>query len=140
MKSFPKLRSCIKFKTTLAPENYILISISKSVRSLLAQLTCGVLPLAIETGRFTRKYISERKCILCDSGVIEDEQHFICNCTLYDAFCINIFNHAEKCMPGFLLRTEEDKFTYIMSSDDLTMSLYRFVRTAWNIRQKTLFK
>ena len=98
------------------------------------------LPLAIETGRFTRKDLSEKKCILCDSGVIENEQHFICNCTLYDDFRINLLNDAEKCMPGFLLRTEEDKFTYIMSSDDLTRSLYRFVRTLWNIRQNTLFK
>ena len=37
----------------------MLISISKSVRPLLARLRCGVLPLAIETGRFTRKDISE---------------------------------------------------------------------------------
>ena len=93
-------------KTTVGPVNYILMSISKSVRSLLAQLRCGVLPLAIETGRFT---IKERKCILCNSGAIEDEQHFICNCTLYDDFRINCFNDAAKCMPGFLLRTEEDK-------------------------------
>ena len=42
VKSFSKLRSYIKFKTTLAPENYIMISISNSVRSLLAQLRCGV--------------------------------------------------------------------------------------------------
>ena len=113
VKSFPKLRSYNKFKTTSGPKNYILISISKSVRSLLVQLRCGVLPLAIETGRFTRKDISERKCIICNSGAIEDEQHFICNCTLYDDFRINFFNDAEKCMPGFLLRNEEDKFTYI---------------------------
>ena len=137
MTSIPKLRSYFKFKTTIGPENYILISISKSVRSLLAQLRCRVLPLAIETGRFTRKEISERKCILCNSGAMEDEQHFICNCTLYDDFRINLFNDAEKCMPGSFLGTEEDKFTYIMSFDNLTSSLYRFVRTAWNKRQNT---
>ena len=68
---------------------------------------------------------------------MEDEQHFICNCTLYDDFRINLINDAEKCMPGFLLGTEEDKFTYIMSFDNLTSSLYRFVRTAWN-KRKTL--
>ena len=64
-------------------------------------------------GRFTRKDISERKCILCNSGAIEDEQHFICNCTLYDDFRINFFNYAGKCMPGFLLRTEEDKLDVV---------------------------
>ena len=116
MKSFPKLRSYGKFKTTLGPENYILISISKSVRSLLAQLGFTI-------------SISERKCVLCNTGVIEDEQHCICNCTFYDTSRINLFNDAEKYMPGFLLRTEEAKFIYIISSDDLTRSLYRFVKT-----------
>ena len=52
------IKNYIKFKTTLGPENYILISISKSVRSLLAQLRSGVLPLAIEPDRFTIKCIS----------------------------------------------------------------------------------
>ena len=39
----------------------------------------------------------------------------------YDAFRIYLFNDAEKCIPGFLLRAEEDKFAYIMSSDNLTI-------------------
>ena len=29
----------------------------------------------------------------------------------YDAFRIKLFNVAKQCMPGFLLRTEENKFT-----------------------------
>ena len=38
------------------------------------------------------------------TGVIEDEQHITCNCTLYDTFQINLFGDPEKCMLGFLLR------------------------------------
>ena len=91
LKSFPKLLSYMKFKTTLGPENYILLSISKSVRSLLGQLRCGVLQLAIETGRFTRKYISERKCILCNSGAIEDEQQ-LSRIVLYMMISVIIFS------------------------------------------------
>ena len=55
VKSFLKLRSYIKFKTTLGPEKFLLITISKSVRSLLAQLRCEVLPLAIENWSLYKK-------------------------------------------------------------------------------------
>ena len=37
------------------------------------------MPLEIESGRYTRKKLSERLCKLCNSDV-EDEVHFICLC------------------------------------------------------------
>ena len=43
-------------------------NLSKSKRSLLAQLRLGVLPLAIETGRYTGKSIELRVCVVCDSN------------------------------------------------------------------------
>ena len=55
--SFPKLRTYIKHKIEYKEESYLTCNLSKSRRSSLAQLRLRVLPLAIETGRYTGKSI-----------------------------------------------------------------------------------
>ena len=52
-----KLRTYITFKTIYATEMYVKSFFSKAKRSILCQLRCGVLPLAIKTGS-TYKYTS----------------------------------------------------------------------------------
>ena len=49
---------------------------------MIAHLRLGVLPLAIETGRYQNKKINDRKCFHCDDA-IEDEFHFLFHCSLY---------------------------------------------------------
>ena len=46
----PKLRNYVKFKQNINVEDYVISNISRSQRSLLAQLRMGILPLNIETG------------------------------------------------------------------------------------------
>ena len=64
---------------------------SRSRRSLLAQFRLGILPLEIETGRYTpiydkntklnkKRHPSERICTLCNIGLCEDELHFLLIC------------------------------------------------------------
>ncbi len=48
---------------------------------------CGILSPEIETGRWKNKPVGTRICKVCESGKVEDEFHFIFNCTLYS----NIF-------------------------------------------------
>ena len=52
MLSKPKLRTYVQLKVTFGVENYVSMNISKYKRSLYAQFRCGILPIAIETGRF----------------------------------------------------------------------------------------
>ena len=75
-----KLRTYSLFKNEIKTEDYILSNISKFKRSLLCQLRIGILPLEIETGRYTRKKVEDRICKLCKSDV-EDEVHFVCVCS-----------------------------------------------------------
>ena len=49
--------------------------------SLLAKLRLGTLPLAIETGRYTNTSVEHRLCKYCTLNVVEDEKHFILECT-----------------------------------------------------------
>ena len=77
-----KLRNYTKFKQDISLEHYLVKS-SRSQRSLLAQLRIGILPLQIEVGRYYRKQLNERLCLICSDDVIEDECHFLCYCSGY---------------------------------------------------------
>ncbi len=47
-------------------------------------LRSGILPLHIETGRFSNTKLDDRICNICNSGDIENEYHFVFHCTYYD--------------------------------------------------------
>jgi hypothetical protein len=43
----------------------------------------GILPIRIETGRYRGEAKDDRLCYFCSSDEIEDECHFLSNCTQY---------------------------------------------------------
>ena len=77
------------FKNEIKTEEYILSNIPKYKRSLLCQLRISILPLEIETGRYTRKEVEDRICKLCKLD-IEDEIHFVCVVLNFKLSAINI--------------------------------------------------
>ena len=82
--SKPKLRFYTLFKNTLNVENFVKYNLTPSERSLVSQYRMGILLLAIETGRFQGVKLEERLCIFCNSGLVEDEVHFMFDCSLYN--------------------------------------------------------
>ena len=64
------------------------MNLSRSLRSYIAQIRCGVLPLHIETGRYRNLKVEERLCKVCDSQSVENELHFIFDCEAYSQFFI----------------------------------------------------
>ena len=69
-----KLRTYRLFKNRLQPSHYIKLNIPLYQRQCLANLRCGSLPLAIETGRFSTPVtpLSNRLCKFCNLNCIED--------------------------------------------------------------------
>jgi len=79
--SKPKLRSYIKLKADCGEtEGYVQRTRVKVHRSLLANLKGGVAPLQIEIGRYVCLPVEERSCKTCNSGMVEDEEHFCVGC------------------------------------------------------------
>ncbi len=68
----------MKFKDNIYTEKYVQYCSFRKRRSLLTQFRLGILPLHIETGRFRNMKPEERLCFICNTNVIEDEQHFAC--------------------------------------------------------------
>ena len=73
----------MQIKSHYCTERYALLNLDRNQRSVLAQLRCSILPLHVETGRFTNKKLQDRKCGICNSDEVEDEYHFLFHCTYY---------------------------------------------------------
>ncbi len=80
----PKLRTYVKFKNDVKVASHISSNISKYERSLISQLRLGILPLRLETGRYSNLQEKDRICLLCDGNYIENEHHFLFQCELYN--------------------------------------------------------
>src|SRR4051794_3212850 len=52
-------------------------------RSLIATMRSGTNCLRVETGRWLGEALENRICVLCGTGAVEDEQHFVVSCEIY---------------------------------------------------------
>jgi len=81
----PKLRMYTKFKNHLILEKYLLTppALHKG-RSFHFSLRSGTNELLIEKGRWTGTKVEDRICSHCNLNKIEDEEHFLTECTKYN--------------------------------------------------------
>ena len=111
-----KLRYYNLYKYEKGNEDYLNLNISKYQRSILAQFRCGILPLAIEIGRYRNIPLCDRLCELCNEGSVEDEIHFLCDCTCYSKFRPILFSQAALLDPSFPEKDSIEKFVFLMSN------------------------
>ena len=62
---------------------YVRSNIPKYHRSLIAKLRIGTLPIKLERGRYAGIPVADRICEMCSSGTVEDEYHFVFECSKY---------------------------------------------------------
>ena len=105
------------FKETIGVENYVLHTHSTAQRSIFAKLRAGVLPLAIETGRWRNKQRKNRVCTLCSNGEVEDEIHFLFRCQIYQSKRTLFFNRLTDIIENFEDLTMSEKLKIIMSEN-----------------------
>ena len=133
----PKLRTYRLIKKEYSPEPYVMQNVSKSQRSLCAQLHSGTLPLALETGRFIGTPEEDRICLLCDLEEIESEIHFLFYCPLYDAIRHQLFSKMTSICVNFFWVDDYEKLEMCFSKG--IFSLAAFVSKAWEKRQSVLY-
>lgn len=80
----PKLWTYNQIKNSCDPEPYVTSHLTRNQRSLCAQLITGILPLAIEVGRFNALDEEEWLCTVCGLRGVENKLTFLVYCTLYD--------------------------------------------------------
>ena len=73
----------VKVKSDTKVAAHINCNMPKFELSLISQLRLGIIPLRIEAGRYSNLNVTERACLICNSGEVEDENHFLFDCAHY---------------------------------------------------------
>ena len=138
-----KLRYYNLFKHDGETEPYILSNLTKFERSTYAQFRAGILPLAIETGRFQNIELNDRLCVFClgehpDSRNIEDEFHFLCECHKYDELRKCLFTKISNKFPEFVNMDNIDKFLLLNTHAQIDTA--KFVNKAYITRRNLIYK
>ena len=96
-----KLRTYRTYKTALSTECYVKSNMRRDHRRILAR--SSNLPLAIETGRFTKPKtpLNEHWCGFCEASVIEDETHLLISCSFYKRLKTRAFSKCIRCKYKF---------------------------------------
>jgi hypothetical protein len=131
----PKLRTYVVLKTSYEPENYVKYCFNRKNRSLMAQIRLGILPINIQTGRYTNIPIKERLCNQCET--IEHENHFVLNCRQYNVERELLFSKAVDIYPDFQHYNEQDKMCFLFN--EMWKEMCIFIRDSWTIRQSNLY-
>ena len=119
-----KLRLYRRVKKDLIPEHYVKNSLPRHLRSCIAKLRCGTLPLTVETGRYNKPPIplSQRLCPFCHHD-IEDEVHFLVNCELYSDLRSILFDKALLINPAFYAMSSFEQFIFLLQTGDIQYDL-----------------
>ena len=116
-----KLRTYRTYKTTLSTECYVKSNMRRDHRRILARFRSCNLPLAIETGRFTKPKtpLNERLCGFCEASVIEDETHLLISCSFYSDLRHELFQNASDVNTNFESMSDSEKLIFLMKTDIL---------------------
>ena len=131
-----KLRTYKLFKRNHGREQYLKIMNCNHRRSL-AKLRTSTHSLEIEMGRRRNIPSENRLCRQCNLGKVEDELHLVVECPLYEDERKALYDVVEKACPThFVSHNHEQKFLYIMSSEDSLVynALAKFVYSAMSKR------
>ena len=74
--------------------------LSRKHRGALAKLRSGTAPIKVETGRYQNLDLNEWVCFHCNS-CIEDEEHVVMVCPVYDDLRLSLISEALLVNPAF---------------------------------------
>ena len=107
-----------EIKKAPSTERYVANITAVGGRRVMAGLRMGCLPLAVETGRYTRVPYRQRVCQLCDRGEVEDQCHFLAICPAFRHLRLKLFNYCHYKSTNFYHLTLQDKIKYILCNYD----------------------
>ena len=104
------------FKQSFGIENYLDVLPSK-LRIHISKLRLSAHQLRIETGRYARNRLERalRLCTICDKSDIEDENHFVLVCPVYDSI------RKKYIRPLYSKRPNVFKFITLMQTNQLNI-------------------
>jgi len=109
------LRSSVKLKADYGEtEGYVQRTRIKAHRSLLVHLRGRTAPLQIETGKYIFLPVEERTCTTCNSGMVDNEEHFCVGCPGLKETRGPLLKLMEQAHSGFGLLHDKEKVIRLM--------------------------
>jgi hypothetical protein len=132
-----KLRTYRLYKTSDQTEHYVSCQLPGTTRRTMALFRSGVLPLAVETGRYSRPQIplNERLCKFCNASSVENENHFLMLCPLYSDIRYELFQKALKFINNFNMMNVQNKFIELMNCDKIQIVLAHTLQNIFTRRK-----
>ena len=96
-----KLRTFYIFKSVFHKEVYLDVVKDRSHQQALTKLRISAHKLELENGRCSKKSITDRLCKTCSQNKVEDETHFICDCSCYQSERYKLFDCIKQKTPNF---------------------------------------
>ena len=132
-----KLRTYREFKSEFKTEKYLLSNMTKLEKSHFAQFRCGILPLRVETGRYSGLSVHERTCNICNSNETEDEIHFLFKCACYHDLRQSLIDKATETKSFFLLLNDVEKLRHVVENHFIYVA--KFIVDAMQRRKSVLY-
>ena len=127
------------FKQDYCMEGYLLLLPNLKHMSTIARFRMSSHTLAIETGRHAKPKIAkeERKSRYCNLDDVEDEEHFLLKCPLYNEERLSLFNSV---VLNVSAMSQRDVFVYLLSSKEpiTVKALETFLHNAFKKREKVM--
>jgi hypothetical protein len=138
--SQPKLRTYRQIKHELGCENYVSMQLPKHLRSYIAQIRTGTLPLRIETGRFRNLKIEERLCLLCkEPNKVETEYHFLFECPFYLFLRLSFYNCISNIKPNITTIPYSERLACMLTDKRLIYKSALFIQDCYMKRSEALY-
>ena len=110
-----RLKTYQVIKNEFTPFNYLDIKNFYS-RQIITKISCSDHPLEIESGRHQKIERHERLCKVCTDGVIEDEEHFLLRCKLYDSLREKYHMHHDNIHDFLKTGCQENLAEYLINA------------------------
>ena len=134
-----KLRTFYSFKPLFQKEVYLDILNNRSHQQALTQLRIGAHKLEIENGRYSKKPIDDTTCKHCFQNQVEDEMHFIFDCSFYNSERVTFCDYIRDTIPNFACLNSFDKMVWLMTCEnkdkDIVNQFAGFVSTYFTWRK-----
>ena len=104
---------------------------SRDQRQILSKFRSCNLPLAIETGRFTKSKtpLKDRICKFWSASSVEGETHFLIECEFYDDIRYDLFESTSKLNDNFGHLNPKEKLSFLMNTNSLQFNIVNCLLT-----------
>ena len=137
----PLLRTYVLFKRRFALSSHLIHVKNNLYRNAISKIRCSSHLLHIERGRHNRPKtaLEKRVCAFC-STMIENEIHFICDCSIYTNIRTTFFSKVISLFPNFEYLNSQEKFKFLSRNETpiLLTWLGQFILNAFELRDQKM--